>query len=223
MASKGNSIAAIASRALGIEQKFLPERLRNRLNYYVKDKSLKKQLLDEPDIYSESNMYTSHPVRAGNKNFIRNLVILDTLFDDKKIVTNWLNGSELPKDKLEQYFAEWRAKRTLYQALESRLPELGEFLSEGNIDWVKDEIPYPFSAGEFTSVELIANVITADNNPSPYDSAIKSVITNKFGVLGQILEQASAEFLTGEGQWLNLVYQAKRKEYEEFHALLNKY
>jgi len=223
MAKKGNSIAAIASKALGIEQKFLPERLRNRLNYYVKDESLKKQLLDESDIFSEADKYTPRPVRAGNKNFIRNLVILDTLFEDKKLVTKWLNGEEFPQDKLEQHFAEWRAKKMLYQALESRLPELGGFLSKDNIDWVKDEIPYPFSDGEFTSVELIANVITADNNPSPYDSAIKAVITNQFGELGQILEQASAEFLNSEGQWLNLLYKAKRKEYEEFHALLNKY
>jgi hypothetical protein len=223
MARKGNSIAAIASRALGIEQKFLPERLRNRLNYYVKDESLKEQLLDEPDTSSESVDYKSRSVRAGNKNFIRNLVILDTLFEDKRVVTKWLNGSTIPKDKLEQHFAEWRAKKMLYQALESRLPELSEFLSKGNIDWVEDEIPYPFSDGEFTSVELIANVITADNNPSPYDSAIKAVITNQFGELGQILEHASAEFLNGEGQWLNLLYQAKRKEYEEFYTLLNKY
>jgi len=223
MAKKGNSIAAIASRALDIEPKFFPERLRNRLNYYVKDESLKKQLLDESDIYSEADKYTSRPVRAGNKNFIRNLVILDTLFEDKKLVTKWLNGAEIPQGKLEQHFAEWRAKKMLYQALESRLPELDEFLSKDNIDWVKDEIPYPFSDGEFTSVELIANVITADNNPSRYDSAIKAVITNQFGELGQILEQAPAEFINGEGQWLNLLYQAKRKEYEEFHSLLNKY
>lgn len=223
MAKKGNSIAAIASRALGIEQKFLPERLRNRLNYYVKDESLKEQLLDEADKDSDSIDYTPRPVRAGNKNFIRNLVILDTLFEDKKLVTNWLNGAEIPQDNVEKHFAEWRAKKMLYQALESRLPELGEFLSKGNIDWVKDKIPYPFSAGEFTSVELIANVITADNTPSPYDSAIKAVITNQFGELGQILDQASAEFVNGDGQWLNLLYQAKRKEYEEFNALLNKY
>lgn len=223
MARKGNSIAAIASRALGIEQKFLPERLRNRLNYYVKDESLKEQLSDEPDFYSEADKYTPRPVRTGNKNFIRNLVILDTLFEDKKLVTKWLNGAEIPQDKLKQHFAEWRAKKMLYQALESRLPELSEFLSKDNIDWVKDEIPYPFSDGEFTSVELIANVITADNNPSPYDSAIKAVITNQFGELGKVLEHASVEFLTGEGQWLNLLYQAKRKEYEEFHVLLNKY
>ncbi|GAA6173549.1 hypothetical protein NBRC116592_32190 [Colwellia sp. KU-HH00111] len=223
MAKKGNSIAAIASRALGIEQKLLPERLRNRLNYYVKDENLKEQLLDEADSYSEADKYTPRPVRSGNKNFIRNLVILDTLFEDKKQVTKWLNGAKIPQDRLEQHFAEWRAKKMLYQALESRLPELDAFLSKGNIDWVKDEIPYPFSTGEFTSVELIANVITADNNPSQYDSAIKAVITNQFAELGKILEQASAEFINGEGQWLNLLYQAKRKEYEEFHSLLNKY
>ena len=94
--------------------------------------------------------------------------------------------------------------------------QLDAFFSRDNINWVEDEIPYPFSDGEFSSVELIANVITADSNPSPYDSAIKAVITNQFGELGQILEQSSDEFRNGEGQWLNQLYTAKRKEYEEY-------
>ncbi|MGB2742816.1 MAG: hypothetical protein WBC60_19910 [Cognaticolwellia sp.] len=223
MASKGKSIAAVASNALGIDQKFLPERLRNRLNYYVKDKSLKAQLLDESEPLSESVDYTPRPIRSGNNKFIRNLVILDTLFEDKKIVTSWINGGKISKEKLQQHFAEWRAKKMLYQALESRLPEFDAFFSRDDINWVEDEIPYPFSDGEFSSVELITNVITADNNPSPYDSAIKAVITNQFGELGQILEQSSDEFRNGEGQWLNQLYIAKRKEYEEYSALLNKY
>jgi hypothetical protein len=223
MASKGKSIAAVASHALGIDLNLLPKRLRNRLNYYVKDKSLKAQLLDQPEPLSESNKYESKPIRSGNKKFIRNLVILDTLFEDKKIVTSWVNGGTISKEKLQQYFAEWRAKKMLYQALESRLPKLDAFFSRDDINWVEDEIPYPFSDGEFSSVELIANVITADNNPSPYDSAIKAVITNQFGELGQILEQSTDEFRNGEGQWLNQLYTAKRKEYEEYSALLNKY
>lgn len=223
MASKGRSIAAVASDALGIDQKFLPERLRNRLNYYVKDKSLKAQLLDQPELLSESRIYTPKPIRKGNKNFIRNLVILDTLFEDKKIVTRWVNGEKISKEKLEQHFAEWRAKKMLYQALESRLPALDTFLTRDDIDWTEDEIPYPFSDGEYSSVELIANVITADNTPSLYDSAIKAVITNQFGELGQILERSTDSFKNGEGQWLNQLYIAKRKEYEEYHALLNKY
>lgn len=223
MANKGKSIAAVASSALGIDLNLLPKRLRNRLNYYVKDKSLKEQLLDQPEPLSESNKYEPKPIRSGNKRFIRNLVILDTLFEDKKIVTSWINGGKISKEQLQQYFAEWRAKKMLYQALESRLPELNAFFSRDDINWVEDEIPYPFSDGEFSSVELIANVITADSNPSPYDSAIKAVITNQFGELGQILEQSSDEFRNGEGQWLNQLYTAKRKEYEEYHALLNKY
>ena len=223
MASKGKSIAAVASHTLGIELNLLPKRLRNRLNYYVKDKSLKAQLLDQPEPLSESRTYKPKPIRSGNKKFIRNLVILDTLFEDKKIVTSWVNGEKISKEKLQQYFAEWRAKKLLYQALESRLPMLDAFFSRDDINWVEDEIPYPFSDGEFSSVELIANVITADSNPSPYDNAIKAVITNQFGELGQILEQSSDEFRNGEGQWLNQLYIAKRKEYEEYSALLNKY
>jgi hypothetical protein len=124
MARKGNSIAAVASRALGIEQKFLPECLRNRLNYYVKDNSLKKQLLDESDKDSESIKYTSRPVRAGNKTYIRNLVILDTLFEDKKIVTKWLNGEAISKEKLEQYLAEWRAKKNTLSGFRNKITRI---------------------------------------------------------------------------------------------------
>jgi hypothetical protein len=223
MANKGKSIAAVASLALGIDQKFLPERLRNRLNYYVKDKSLKSQLLDEQDPLSESVDYTPRPIRSGNKNFIRNLVILDTLFEDKKTVTNFVNGEGLSKQKLKQHFSEWRAKKMLYQALDSRISELDAFFSRDDINWSEDKIPYPFSDGDLSSVELIADVIAADKNPSPYDSAIKAILNNQFGELGLILEQSTDEFISCEGQWLNQLYQAKRKEYEEYSALLNKY
>ena len=40
MAGKNTSIAAVACQALGIDRNLLPERLRSRLNYYVKDKNL---------------------------------------------------------------------------------------------------------------------------------------------------------------------------------------
>jgi hypothetical protein len=223
MAGKGKSIAAVAAKALGIEPKYLPERLRNRLNYYVKDSSLKARLLDEPDPLSEAAHRTSRPIRDGNQNFVRNLVILDTLFEDKKIVIGWLNGEEISSEQLQHYFTEWRAKKVLYQALETRLPELGDFFSQANINWSEDVIPYPFREGVFSSVELIADVITADNNPSPYDSALNAVLTHQFGQLGRILEQSPEAFINGEGQWFNLLYQAKRKEYEEYYALLNKY
>jgi len=223
MAGKGKSIAAVAAKALGIEPKYLPERLRNRLNYYVKDNSLKARLLDESEPSSEAVRNTSRPIRAGNQNFVRNLVILDTLFEDKKLVVRWLNGGEISNEQLQHYFTEWRAKKILYQALESRLPELGDFFSQANINWSKDEIPYPFREGAFSSIELIADLITADNDPIPHDRAIKAVLTNQFGEVGRILEQYPDEFINGDWQWLNLLYQAKRKEYEEYYALLNKY
>jgi hypothetical protein len=207
MASKGNSIAAVASRALGVERKLLPERLRDRLNYYVKNESLKNRLLSEPDFNSEANKYTPRPIRTGSCKFVRNLVVLDTLFNDYGIVTKCLNDNLPGKEALGQFFAEWRAKKMLYQALESNLPELEAF----------------FGDGDYSSVDLIAKVIMADNNPSPYDCAIKAVLTNQFEQLGQILEQSSEHFVSVEGQWLVQLYQAKCKEHEDFYELLNKY
>jgi len=229
MASKGKSIAAVAARALGIETKYLPERLRNRLNSYVRDERLKALLFDEEESaldaqYSPSSRgRTSRPVRAGNISLVRNLVILDTLFEDKSIITGWLKGEEIAEETLEQYFTEWRTKKILYETLVSRLPELKCFFSKRNINWAKDEIPYPFSEGKFSADKLIADVVTADKHPSPYDLALKAVLTNQFGELRRILEQSPDEFLNGEGQWLNLLYQSKRNEYEEYYELLNKY
>lgn len=223
MASKGNSIAAVAAKALGVELKFLPECLRTRLYYYARDPNLKAQLIAEPEEFSESRDYTSRPVRSGNHNFIRNLVILDTLFEDKKLVVSWLNGTEITNEQLQQNFRIWRAKKMLYQALESRLPELNDFFARTDINWAEDVIPYPFREGSYSSVELIADVISADNDPTCYDRALKAVLTNQFGELGVILEQSSDEFLNGDGHWFSLLYQAKRTEYEEYYALLNKY
>ncbi|WP_434931196.1 hypothetical protein ACRWQM_02780 [Shewanella sp. HL-SH5] len=223
MASKGNSIAAVASRALGVERKLLPERLRDRLNYYVKNESLKNRLLSEPDFNSEANKYTPRPIRTGSCKFVRNLVVLDTLFNDYGIVTKCLNDDVPSKEALGQFFAEWRAKKMLYQALESNLPALEAFFTRDNIDWEQDEVPYPFSDGDYSSVDLITKVIMADNNPSPYDCAIKAVITNQFEQLGQILDHSPEHFVSVEGQWLVQLYQAKCKEYKDFYELLNKY
>lgn len=229
MASKGKSIAAVAARALGIETKYLPERLRNRLNSYVRDERLKALLFDEEEAKLDAQNSpsasdrTSRPVRAGNTNLVRNLVILDTLFEDKSIITGWLKGAEISEEILDQYFTEWRTKKILYQTLEARLPKLKCFFSKRDINWAKDEIPYPFSEGKFSADKLIADVVTADENPSSYDRALKAVLINQFGELGRILDQSPDEFLNGERQWLILLYQAKRKEYEEYYALLNKY
>lgn len=220
MASKGNSIAAVAARALGIKLKHLPERLRTDLYAYtLRDKKIKVRLLGEPDAIG----YTSIPSGKGNKNYIRNLVILNTLFEDKKIVLGWLNGSGLSKDKLQEHLAEWRAKKMLYQALESRLPELDRFFSKDDINWAEDEIPYPFSEGEFSSVELITDSIAADNTPSPYDSALSALLNRKYEKLGQILTESSDAFINGDGQWLNQLYQARHQEVSDYRALLNKY
>ncbi|MDO6611382.1 hypothetical protein Q4601_14310 [Shewanella sp. 1_MG-2023] len=223
MAKKGNSIAAVASRALGIEQKLLPERLRNRLNQYVKIDSLKKVLRDETEFESESVQYCSHSVRTGQTTFIRNLVILDTLFNDYKLVGGCLSGGLASHEIIEQFSAEWRAKKVLYQALESNISVLSEFFARDDIDWEKDEVPYPFRNGQFSSVELIAKSITTDNEPSVYDRAIKAVLTNQFSELGQVLEEFPNEFISVDRLWLSQLYQVKRQEYEEFYELLNKY
>lgn len=223
MAGKNKSIAAVACQALGIDRNLLPERLRSRLNYYVKDKNLKAKLLDEADKKSESVDYVPKPIKAGNHTFIRNLVILDTLFEDKKLVVNWLNGEKINTESFDQFAREWRAKKLLFQALDKRIGDLRLFLSDENIDWSKDEIPYPFSEGQYTSLEMIANTIEFDTHSSPYDLALKAVLEGEFGVLGKLITTNQDAFTSEQGQWLVTLYNTKKAEYEEYSLLLNKY
>lgn len=223
MASKNKSIAAVACQALGIDRNLLPERLRSRLNYYVKDKNLKAKLLDAPDIKSEARGYSSKPIKAGNQIFIRNLVILDTLFEDKKLVVNWLSGEKINTENFEQFAKEWKAKKILFHALDKRIGDLRLFLSGEHIDWSQDEIPYPFNEGKYSSMEMIANSIEFDTQSSPYDLALKAVIEGEFGVLGKLITKNPDAFISEHGQWLVTLYNTKKAEYEEYSLLLNKY
>lgn len=223
MASKNKSIAAVACQALGIDRNLLPERLRSRLNYYVKDKNLKAKLLDEADKESESVDYVPKPIKAGNQIFIRNLVILDTLFEDKKLVVKWLSGEKINTENFEQFAKEWKAKKILFHALDKRIGDLRLFLSDEHIDWSQDEIPYPFNEGQYSSLEMIANSIEFDTQSSPYDLALKAVIEGEFGVLGKLITKNPDAFISEHGQWLVTLYNTKKAEYEEYSLLLNKY
>lgn len=223
MAGKNKSIAAVACQALGIDRNLLPERLRSRLNYYVKDKNLKAKLLDEEDIKSESVDYVPKPIKGGNHVFIRNLVILDTLFEDKKLVVNWLSGEKINTESFDQFAKEWKAKKLLFQALDKRISDLRLFLTDENIDWSQDQIPYPFNEGQYSSLEMIADSIEFDAQSSPYDLALKAVIEGEFGVLGKLITNNPDAFISEQGQWLVTLYNTKKAEYEEYSLLLNKY
>ena len=223
MAGKNSSIAAIACQALGIERYQLPERLRARLNYYVKDKKLKTKLLDQQDASSEAIDYVPKPIKAGNHTFIRNLVILDTLFEDKKLVVNWLNGGGIDSASFDQFANEWKAKKILFEALDKRIPDLRDFLLSGERDWSLDEIPYPFSEGKYSSTEMIANAIDFDTEASVYDLALKAVLEGEFGALGKLITENPNAFTSDHGEWLVQLYNSKKQEYEEYHEFLNQY
>ncbi|WP_441004024.1 hypothetical protein [Pseudocolwellia agarivorans] len=223
MAGKNSSIAAIACQALGIERYLLPERLRARLNYYVKDKNLKAKLLDQQDEHSEAVDYVPKPIKPGNHTFIRNLIILDTLFEDKKLVVNWLNGEGIDAFSFDQFANEWKAKKLLFQALDKRIPDLRAFLLSGEKDWSQDEIPYPFSDGKYSSMEMIANSIEFDAESTAYDLALKAVLDGEFGILGKIITENPDTFVSAHGEWLVELYNTRKSEYEEYNAFLNQF
>lgn len=223
MAGKDSSIAAVACQALGIQTSLLPERLRNRLNYYVRDKNLNPKLLDQQDVNSESVDYVPKPIKAGNQTLVRNLIILDTLFEDKKLVVNWLNGKEMDAVIFERFANEWKAKKILFQALDKRVADLRLFLLNKEKDWSQDEIPYPFTEGKYSSMEMIADSIEFDANASTYDLALKAVIKGEFGTLGKLITDNPNDFISEHGEWLVQLYHSKKAEYEEYNLLLNKY
>ena len=223
MAGKNKSIAAIACQALGIDRNLLPERLRSRLNYYVRDKNLKAKLLDQHDVNSESVDYVPKPIKAGNHTFIRNLVILDTLFEDKKLVVKWLNGEEVDAASFDQFAHEWKAKKILFQALDKRVIDLRTFLLSNDKDWSQDEIPYPFNEGKYSSMEMIADSIEFDTDPSAYDLALQAVIKGEFGLLGNLITDNPNAFISEHGEWLVQLYYSKKAEYEEYSQLLNEF
>ena len=139
------------------------------------------------------------------------------------MVVKWLNGEKVNSENFEQFAKEWKAKKLLFQALDRRIGDLRLFLINKNIDWSQDEIPYPFSDGKYSSMELIANSIELDNQSSPYDLALKAVIDGEFGALGKLISNNPGAFISEHGQWLVNLYNTKKAEYEEYSMLLNKY
>jgi len=223
MTNKQKSIVAVACQALGIERQFLPEKLRNRLNYYVGDKGLKDKLIDEASVDSESIHNKSKPIKNGNHIFIRNLVILDTLFEDRKVVVKWLNGEPVEASMFDRFASEWKAKKVLFEALDKKVVDIRDFLLGENKDWSQEEIPYPFNGGKYSSIDMIAKSIEFDVNPSAYDLALKAVLGGEFGKLGQLITENPEHFVSAQGEWLIQLYDAKKTEYEDYAKFLNKY
>lgn len=219
MADKGQSIAARTVDALGIQRNQLPERLRNNLNAYNRNSGIAKMLSDNEQGITSPH-YQSRPVKGNQSTFLRNLVLLDTLFDDKKNVIKWINGSPMSADTLKSYYEQWQAKSYLYKSLSDNKAQLEAFFSQKDIDWCTEQIPYPFNNGNYSSVDLISQSIAADLNPSLYDQALKHVIARQFGQLGTLLSNNQDYFSLSEHCWLSVLYQSKVDEHQELFDLL---
>ena len=93
------SIKGVTAAALGVSPALIPERLRNRLNGYIRNKTIPKSMIATVPSTSESISYTPKPIQSGSQTYLRNVVILDTLFDDpklvKKLMLNKLNNDEV--------------------------------------------------------------------------------------------------------------------------------
>jgi len=219
MASKGVSIAARTADALGIPLSKLPEKLRNSLNYYLKNTGIANILL-QPNNTLYSPHYQDRSISGRNEIFLRNLVLMDTLFDDKKKIVKWINGEQLSKGDLQSYFSQWQAKEHLYQSLTAKHTEISSFFQQSSIDWCTEQIPYPFNDGHFSSVDLISQNIAADPAPSLYDQALKLVIGNQYGQLGSLISNHQGYFSVAQYCWLSDLYKTKLQEHQELLDLL---
>ena len=219
LAIKGTSIAAYTAQALGISRNQLPEKLRNSLNYYLKNSDI-ANMLQQKNNDIGSPHYQDRSISGSNKIFLRNLVLMDTLFDDKKKIVKWINGDPISNHELNIYFSQWHAKSYLYQALFNKKNELTAFFNQPSINWKTDEIPYPFNDGHFSSVDLISQSIAADPKPSLYDQALKLVVDNQIGRLGKLIEHHNDYFSLDQHCWLSDLYQAKLREHQELANLL---
>ena len=219
VATKGTSIAACTAQALGISRNQLPEKLRNSLNYYLKNSDIANMLQQQNNDIGSPH-YQDRSISGSNKIFLRNLVLMDTLFDDKKKIVQWINGEPISNQELKIYVSQWQAKAYLYQALSNKKDDLAAFFNQPDINWQTDEIPYPYNDGHFSSIDLISQSIAADPKPSLYDQALKLVVDNQIGLLGELIEQHNDYFSLDPHCWLTDLYQAKLREHQELANLL---
>jgi len=218
----GNSINAMAAQALGISKDLIPERLRNRLNGYIRNETIPNCMIEATPDTSESRDYTVKPIKDGTQTYLRNIVILDTLFDDpklvKKLILNKLktNTREESLFNLKQVNA---AKLDLLQSMEPMLHKIHNFLNRDDIDWVNEEIPYPYDDGAYSSPLIAAN-LAHDRNPSVYDQALSLYYTESYAKALQLIKSNPKAFISNDTSLLRITLEKKLAVHQEYYDYL---
>jgi len=212
------SIKSETAKALGISPSYIPDRLRNRLNGYLRNNTIPKAMIEEAPKTSESHKYNPKPIKQGNHTYLRNIVFLDTLFDDptlvKKIILNEHTETERKQclKDLEQL------NITKLDLLKSMLPmqeTILSFLQRKDIDWNTEEVPYPYQDGHNAS-PLIAVSLSHDRDLSIYDRTLKHFFNKDYRQALDLIQSHPDEFLSNDTSLLRIMIEQKYSEYQEY-------
>ncbi|WP_461535543.1 hypothetical protein [Spongorhabdus nitratireducens] len=199
---KKYSATRLVADALKVDEKLIPESLRNRINTYKNNKTIPQAMFE----VTQGHHYNSVEYKTGNLTYIRNLVILDTLFDNsqhvKKIMLNSLESCDRKK-LLDDLLAEIDARRNILNAMGSQLGEIKSVLMQDNIDLATQELPDPFSRGHSVSTLLISQIQKQPSEQvSLYDRVLEQVLCEQYDIADELLaelpvkEVASPQFLS---------------------------
>ncbi|AMO56206.1 hypothetical protein GZ77_05170 [Endozoicomonas montiporae] len=177
---KKYSATRLVADALKIRKELVPESLRNKIDTYKNNKTIPPEMFEEHQgAHNKSITY-----KQGNLTFIRNLIILDTLFDNTKKVNQLMLGSLSQKEKevkVNELLSVLETKRNILNALSPNLDSFRSFLLKDNVNLHKTELPNPFAGKQSISQLLFAQMNNkVENELSSYDTILKSFYAGSY-------------------------------------------
>ncbi|AWY01092.1 hypothetical protein A8139_14720 [Marinomonas primoryensis] len=215
------SIKKETAIALGIDHSLIPERLRNRLNGYLDNGTIPRSMVNDVPHTSESHKYTPRPIVDGNQVFLRNLVFLDTLFDDTKAVKRFIHNSYTHTEReefLNTFHRESIAKLELFKSLIPMLDSILDFLEQDNIDWNVDELPCPY-----TNTKLMVANLSLKHDLSIYDQTLKYLLNQDLRNAHQLLQDNPEQFANADAIHLKTLIEQRYAEYSEYAEYLKNF
>lgn len=212
------SVKYETAKALGINPAYIPECLRNRLNGYLRNKTIPESMIAEVPSSTESHNYNPKPIRQGNHTYLRNVVFLDTLFDDPKIVKKIIlkkYSEEERKQVLQELKQLHIAKLDLLKSTLPMQDAILSFLQRDDIDWNKEEVPYPYQEGHNAS-PLIAVNLSHERDLSIYDQTLKYFLNKDYRQALDLIKSHPNEFSDSDSSLLRIVIEQKYAEYQEY-------
>ncbi len=187
-AVKKYSATRLVADALKVDEKLIPESLRNKINTYKGNKTIPPEMFK----VSHSTHYQSIDFKKGNLTYIRNLIILDTLFANTQKVKPIMLGTLSQQKKAEEVTAmisDLEAKKGILNALSEQLGSFKAFLLQDNLDLHHTELPNPFIGGRSIGDLLLAQIeSSSDHELSTYDKILREYFAGKYQKVDTMLD-----------------------------------